>query len=199
MNILDLDIRIRLPIHLDRQTVMFLTTVGSVLLLLLFVIIFPYNNTIQKQKDEIAQLQFQIKEQKVLYPMYRTLIENGQKESSILDSALNDDAQKPKDTVEILSQLKQSAITSGLYIDSIVPELKSLTFDAKYIPFIARMRGHLIHFRAFLLQVGRFSFLEHIEEIDITSSDGRQWFRVKLWVITQNQNELKEAEVEKGT
>ncbi|MBF0450015.1 MAG: hypothetical protein HQK75_04875 [Candidatus Magnetomorum sp.] len=145
--------------------------------------IWPYQKITSDQQNEINTLMYQIKEQEALSPVLRTLIESADLSGSELLMMEKEQMEAaPKDTSAISNYFKQAALQAGLSILSLVPELKSLTKDSKYLPFEMQLHGNLNGLRSFLMAIGRLHFLEHIEIIDINSRGRMKEYYLKIWV-----------------
>jgi Tfp pilus assembly protein PilO len=145
--------------------------------------IWPYQKIISDQQEEINTLTYQIKEQETLSPVLQTLIESANLSGNELLMMEEDQADiVPQDTSSISQNFKQSALKSGLRVLSLVPELKSLTKDSRYLPFEMQLHGSLNGLRSFLMTIGRFHFFEHIETIDIYSRGRMKEYFLKVWV-----------------
>jgi len=145
--------------------------------------IWPYQKITSNQQDEINALIYQIKEQEALSPVLQTLIESASMSGNELLMMENDQAQIiSQDTNSISQYFKHSALKSGLNVLSLVPELKSLTKDSRYLQFEMQLHGSLNGLRSFLMAIGRLHFLKHIEIIDIYSRGRMKEYFLKVWV-----------------
>jgi Tfp pilus assembly protein PilO len=161
----------------------YIATCCGLIVITLLAGIWPYQKIISDQQDEINTLKYQIKEQETLSPVLRTLIESANVSGNELLMMEKDQAEiVPQDTSAISQYLKQSALKSGLSVLSLVPEIKSLTKDSRYLPFEMQLHGSLHGLRSFLMTIGRLQFLEHIETIDIYSRGRIKEYFLKVWV-----------------
>jgi len=145
--------------------------------------IYPYQKIINEQQKEIDTLTYQIQEQEALSPVLKTLLESTDLSGNeLLMMEKDQEKWEPKDTSSISQYLKKTALQAGLSVLSLVPELKSLTKDSKFLPFEMQLHGNLNGLRSFLMAIGRLSFLEHIEIIDIYSRGRMREYYFKVWV-----------------
>jgi hypothetical protein len=145
--------------------------------------IWPYQKITSDQQEEINALMYQIKEQEALSPVLQTLIEGANMSGNELLMMEKDQPDiVPQDTSSISQYFKQSALKSGLSVLSLVPDLRSLTKDSRYLLFEMQLHGSLNGLRSFLMTIGRLQFLEHIEIIDIYSRGRIKEYYLKVWV-----------------
>jgi len=161
----------------------YIATCCGLILITLLAGIWPYQTITSDQQEEINALIYQIKEQEALSPVLKTLIESANMSGNELLIMEKDQADIiPQDTSSISHYFKQSALKSGLRVLSLVPELKSLTKDSRYLPFEMQLHGSLNGLRSFLMTIGRLQFLEQIEIIDIYSRGRMKEYFLKVWV-----------------
>jgi Tfp pilus assembly protein PilO len=170
-------------INVIKPNFTYIATCCGLIIITLLAGIWPYQKIISDQQEEINTLSYQIKEQEVLSPVLQTLIESANLSGNELLMMEKDQADIiPQDTSSISQYFKQSALKSGLNVISLVPELKSLTKDSRYLPFELKLHGSLHGLRSFLMTIGRLQFLEHIETIDIYSRGRIKEYFLKVWV-----------------
>ena len=157
----------------------------SALLINLFGI-WPYFYKIREKMKEINTLQYQIKKQTELKPMFRDILNKSSEYNSSIIKAIektplqNTDS-NIKDTREILGLIKRIAQNSGLRVLSVTPELQSISKDTKYLSYVVNIQGgNLNYLRIFLIQIGKVSFLEHIEKISIEPNDIQRMYDFSL-------------------
>ncbi|KPA08948.1 hypothetical protein MHK_010867 [Candidatus Magnetomorum sp. HK-1] len=162
----------------------YIAVCSGIIIITLLVGIWPYQKITNEQQYEISTLIYQIKEQKALSPVFRTLIEGANVSGNELLMMEKDQEEwSPQDTSSISQYLKKIALQAGLSVLSLIPELKSLTKDSKYLPFEIQLHGNLNGLRSFLMAIGRLHFIEHVEIIDINSRGRMKEYFLKVWVL----------------
>jgi len=170
-------------IDVIRPNFTYIATCCGLIVITLLAGIWPYQKITSDQQEEINALIYQIKEQEALSPVLQTLIDSANLSGNELLMMEKDQADiVPQDTSSISQYFKHSALKSGLSVLSIVPELKSLKKDSRYLPFEMQLHGGLNGLRSFLMTIGRLQFLEHIEIIDIYSRGRMKEYFLKVWV-----------------
>jgi hypothetical protein len=161
----------------------YIATCCGLIIVTLLAGIWPYQKITSDQQEEINALKYQIKEQEALSPVLHTLLESANiSGNELLMMEENQADISPLDTSTISQYFKRSALQSGLNVLSLVPELKTLTKDSRYLPFKMQLNGGLNGLRSFLMTIGRLPFLEYVEIIDIYSRGRMKEYFIKVWV-----------------
>jgi len=151
---------------------------------LAFIAIGPYSSrkSLATLDMKITKIRGHIEEQKVLYPLYKELLEKIQvKGSDILPSPIK--SKLPRDKTEEISVIfGEIAERCHLEAVSIIPDVMSLADGSGLLLVNAVMKGDFFDFRKFLIELGGVPYLEHIEEIHIREAKGGKELRLKIWL-----------------
>ena len=154
---------------------------------LAFILIGPYpsEKSLAKQDMEIQNLQVQIEEQKLLYPLYVELLKKLQaKGCEVLPFPSK--GKLSRDEIDkipcIFAEIVQR---SELESASIIPDVKSIASNPGLILTNALVKGDFLHFRRLLIELGEIPYLEHIQEIEIKRVAGCIEFRLKIWLALE--------------
>lgn len=152
---------------------------------ILFIIlagIIPNQLSLARLDKKIKSIQFQIEEQKSLYPIYQDL----QKKTEARNSKV---LPLPKRNALLQTQLDSIPATFieiarkvNLDMVSASPDLNSLSGESKLLPVNAVVRGNFFNFRKFLILLGGVPYLERIEEIQIQQNEDTMEFKIKIWI-----------------
>jgi hypothetical protein len=82
---------------------------------------------------------------------------------------------------------KRIAESCGLETFSVTPDAKSLANNSKSISVLVVVRGDFPKLRAFLFELERLPYLEHIEEILIQAAGEGREFRLKTWLAVSSE------------
>lgn len=128
-----------------------------------------------------ASLRQQIAMQKTIQPFHRILRDAAeQKDSTLLPFPAKTALPRARiDTLPI--QLAAAAKASGMILVSATPNVAALAGGASLLPVNLVLKGNFIHFRKFLIHLGSFPYMEHVEEITIQSRADAKEYRLKLW------------------
>ncbi len=169
-------------IKLPGQSLAYLLMCG--LGVLAFIAIGPYSSrkSLGALEMKITKIRSHIEEQKALSPVYNDLLEKMRvKGSDILPSPIK--SRLPQDkTEEIPIIFREIAKKCNLDAVSIIPDVKSLDRDSGFLLVNAFVKGNFFDFRKFLIELGKVSYLEHIEEIHIQETIGGKELRLKIWL-----------------
>jgi hypothetical protein len=164
----------------QRSIVFFVVCVCGILIFILGII--PMQTSLITLDREIKNLQFQIKEQKDLYPLYQSLtkqIQNNRRPG--LPFPPKQKIQKNK-IPEISLQFREIVRNSGMRTLSTFPELTALAANSNNLLFHLKINGEFLNFRKFLSALGNISYVEHIEEIQINQDLSGLEFNLKIWI-----------------
>ena len=173
-----------------KHNIIYIAVFGTGSLLLLLIGIWPQYYRIKEKEKEIYKLEYQIQKQAELKPMFREMVNSSSENNSSIINAIeqysnnNNSNKKLNDTRVILNKIRHIAFNSGFRIESISPELNSMTKDTNFLPFSVNVKGNLKHLRIFLIQIGKVDFLEHVETISISRGDIQRLydFSLRLWI-----------------
>lgn len=133
--------------------------------------------------QQIKSMQFQIEEQKNLYPIYHMLKNKTHiKDARILPFPKKVPLSRAQiDTVP--ATVREIAKKANIDMVSASPDLNFLGSESRFLPINAIMRGDFFNFRKFLIGLGEVPFLERIEEIQIQQNEDTMEFKMKMWLV----------------
>ena len=147
--------------------------------------IFPSYRAIVATDRDISTLQKKIDEQKTLYPLFQDLL----KQSKVETPSQLPFPKKAKlsrdETGDISDFFQEIAHRNDFEVESIVPDVVSLTDGSGHLMLDARLKGKFLNFRQLLLQLGEIPYLEHIESIRIRTVGNAKEFRLKVWIAQE--------------
>jgi hypothetical protein len=164
-----------------RSIVILLTCISGVLLFVLAGIV-PQQMSVTRLDNKIASIQFQIDEQKSLYPYYQMLHAGPQSgRSKVLPfPAMSPLSRTNIDTVP--SIIREQAQKAHIDMVAASPDLKTLGGEQGFLLVNATLRGDFLSFRKFLIGLGGVPCLEGIEEIGIQQNEDSMEFKMKIWL-----------------
>lgn len=169
------------PSSLPRESLIYLMVCGLLTLAFLGLGVYPSKKSLDSLDVEIAKLEASIEEQKVLFPVYQSLLEQIRTKDpakpSILRSGLHIDR-----IDEIPSIIAELTRKSNLELISAAPDVKSVGEATKTISVFITVRGGFFDFRKFLMALESLPSMEHTEEIQVQEASGGKEYRLKVWV-----------------
>jgi hypothetical protein len=157
----------------------------GVLFAFVLLIIYPYHVSLVDADTEIEITKDRIEEQKLLFPVFKDLLNKaGLKESSLLP--LPEKKKLARDQIDgVSSMIQKIAQRSNLKVGGIIPDVDSIIGGAGFLQMTVVMKGELFDLRNFLVLLGEVSYLEHIEQIQIRTTQDLKEIRLKLWMARE--------------
>ena len=169
-------------INIPEKSLWYLMICGGIILLFVLVGIFPLYQYNSHRLNENKRLEYQIKEQKELGPIYLTLLkimEN--KDLRVLPNPKK--ATIPRvEAGKFQDAFRAIADKSGLMTISLTPELTTLAESSTFLLHNAVLKGEFDNFRKMLIGLGAVPYLDRIEEIRIQQNPDSMEFRMKIWI-----------------
>ena len=167
---------------IPRRSLLYSLICLSGVLLIVFAGIVPNQFSLTRLDQKIKSIQFQIEEQKSLYPIYKVL----QKKSKTRDAKVLPAPERipllrtQLDTIP--STFRQIAKNANIDTVSVSPNLNSLGNDSRFILVDTVVRCDFLNFRKLLIGLGEIPYLESIEEIQIQQNEDTMEFKMKIWL-----------------
>ncbi len=146
-------------------------------------VIYPYHQSLMEATLEIETLQSRMKDQKVLYPVFKDILKKARfKETQKLP--FSDETKYTMDNSgDHLSVLQKIALKHKFKIDKIVPQIDSLGKNSDYMKVNLVIEGAFIDLRNFLISLEQLPFLEHIEKMGIKTVKDTNKINLKIWIV----------------
>ena len=167
---------------IPKETLINLLICISGVLLIILAGIVPNSLTSANLDQKISSVQFQLEEQKTLYPIYQSLKAKFQKKiSTVLPFPVGDKLSREK-IESIPATFRDIAGGADMNIVSIVPDLNSPGTDRKFLLVDIALAGEFFDFRKFLIGLEALPYLEHIEELHVRQNQDVMEFKMKIWL-----------------
>jgi len=165
-----------------RSLVYLLICLCGVLIIFAAGIIPEYFSSVRLDQ-QIKSIQFQIEEQKRLYPIHQMLqnITHTKDGKTLPIPKKNFLARTQMDAVP--ETFREIAKKANLDIVSASPDLNFVGSESRFLPINAVIRGDFFNFRKFLISLGEIPYLERIEEIQIQQNEDTMELKMKMWLI----------------
>jgi Tfp pilus assembly protein PilO len=173
--------KININIH-QKNSILYLVIYGGIILIVILVGILPYYLKISNQIQENDKLQYQIKEQKELGPVYQTLI-NANENKNVLVLPHPEKTALPRLEVQkFQTDFQNAAQKLGLKIVSLTPDTNTSANPSTSFLHNIVLKGEFADFRRMLIELGSIPYLDRIEEINIQQNTGAMEFKLKVWI-----------------
>jgi hypothetical protein len=167
---------------IPKRTIIYSLLCLSGILFIILIGIIPKQLSLARLDQRIKSIQFQIEEQKSLYPIYQDLQKITQaRDSKVLPSTLRSALLRTQLNA-IPANFREIARKANLDMVSASPDLNSLSGESKLLQVNAVIRGNFFNFRKFLISLGEVPYLDRIEEIQIQQNEDTMEFKMKIWI-----------------
>ncbi|MBA4395887.1 MAG: hypothetical protein C0394_00635 [Syntrophus sp. (in: bacteria)] len=167
---------------MPRQSMIYLGLCLFGVLLFILLGVIPSAFSLNALERKIGDIKFQIEEQKVLAPLYKSASSLPRKKGPV---ALPMPAPERLETSRmhmIPERIGQIARDNNMGILSVSPDLKTITEDGQRLSVEVTVRGDFVNLRKFLLDLNSVPYVESTKEINVQQEKNAQLFRIKLWI-----------------
>jgi hypothetical protein len=146
-------------------------------------IILPSQKTSAELDREIDKLNARIEEQRILTPVFHSLLKRAKMApSSALPAPENSESKQEASISAISETFQDIALRHNLRFEEIATDVGSMLQDTGYWIMRLRLVGDFYNFRDFLIDLGTIPSLVHIEEINIGSTEKSREMQLKIWL-----------------
>jgi Tfp pilus assembly protein PilO len=167
---------------LPTQSLIYFLVCGVGILAFVFFIILPAQKTSAQLDKDILKISDRIEEQKILKPVYQSLLRQTRKKPPTDLPAIRKAKLDRADINKLSKDLQQTALRHGLKIQTMNTALSTLIGKSAYLQTRLKLTGAFPDFRDFLMALGTIPSLEIIEEIQIRAIEGSREFKIKVWM-----------------
>lgn len=169
---------LQIPKYMNRSLLLLLAG-AMIILLFALVFIIPSQRAMANLEAEIGVTKFKIETQEKLGPLYKGLTEKLNKIDK--KAALPPTSPIARNKLGGFSgTISELAKKSKLVVLSVYPDTQSGDSGAVYI---ASIRGNFTDFRNFLVELGKLTYLEAVQEIHIHTVSGVREFNIKMKLL----------------
>jgi len=171
-----------MAIKIPQKSITYIIICSSLLVILLLIGIYPLHRALANRNEKIAEKNVSLEEQKLLLPVYEALKQKiGKKNTRSLP--LPAAGQLPSDQIGRLEvDLKDIAGKAKMELVSFLPGVTAADGKSKSISVEAVARGEFFPMRKFLIGLGGLSYVEHIEEVQLSRTADALEIKVKFRV-----------------
>lgn len=171
---------------LPTQSLINILLCGVAVILFIFFIIIPNQHIAVELEQEIEKLNDRIEQQRILRPVFDSLLERAKREYSTDLPAIKMEALDRGDVNTISKVLQDMAGRNGLEIEDISTDAKDIVNDSGHLLMQVHVSGDFMNFRGFLMDMGTIPALEQIEEIIIRAIEGNREYKLKIWLAQKS-------------
>jgi hypothetical protein len=145
-------------------------------------IILPSQKTNAELDLDIAKLNARIEEQRILTPIFHSLLKRAQKKGPTELPSPKKAKLTHGDMNAISTVFQDIAGKHNLKLEEITTDVRSLMQESGYLLMRLRLSGDFFNIRKFLIDLGSIPSLEHIEEINIRPTKTSKELGLKIWL-----------------
>ena len=169
-------------IKLPGRSVAYLLICGFGVLAFILLGIYPNQKKLASLDKETNKISGQIEKHKILFPLYKNLLDEVRRKDLDVLPFPKKTKFAPDKTDRITFVFREIAKKSNLEVVSVAPDVKSMDNEAGLLLINTSLKGDFFSFRKFLIELGKVSYLERIEEIQVQAAQGFKEFRAKIWL-----------------
>jgi Tfp pilus assembly protein PilO len=167
---------------LPTQSLIYFLICGAGILVYVLLIIVPAQRTSAELDKEFVKISDRIEEQRILKPVFESLLKQAKKKKPTELPAVKRAALKRTDISKLSENLQEMAFRHGLKIQDLNTDVSALTGKSGFLQVRINLTGAFMDFRDFLVDLGTIPSLEVIEEIQIRAIEGSREFKIKIWM-----------------
>jgi hypothetical protein len=167
---------------LPTQSLIYILTCGGGVIVFIFLIIIPNQNTSTELDQEIEKLNDRIEQQRILRPVFDTLLDRAKREKSTELPTVKKVKLNRADINKVSEIIQDMAGRHDLKVQDVRTDANEIMNNTGYMLMRVQVTGDFIKFREFLMDLGTISSLELIEEINIRAIEGSREYKLKIWL-----------------
>ncbi|OGP90722.1 MAG: hypothetical protein A2031_02855 [Deltaproteobacteria bacterium RBG_19FT_COMBO_43_11] len=168
--------------NIPEKSLWYLFICGGIILLVVLLGVFPLYKYNDNNLNQIKKLDNQLVAQKVLGPIYLTLLKTTEKKEERLLPNPKKTTISREEAGKFQDVFKTITGKSHLRIVALTPDLSKLAGTPPFLVQSAVLRGEFANFRKMLIELGEVPYLDRIEEISIQQFPDSMEFRLKIWI-----------------
>lgn len=172
----------KINISMEQKNLWHLATYGVIILLIVILGIVPLYFKNAYHVTENKKLEYQIKEQKELGPIYTTLLNNMKSKNSYVLPNPEKTTMPRSEAGKFRDDFQMIAKRAGLKIASFTPDFNTSAGTSTSFLHNVVLKGDFAGFRKILIGLGEVPYLDRIEEISIQQGADLMEFRMKIWI-----------------
>ena len=167
---------------LPTQSLIYILTCGGGVIVFIFLIIIPNQNTSTELDQEIEKLNDRIEQQGILRPVFDTLLDRAKREKSTELPTIKKVKLNRDDINKVSEIIQDMAGRHDLKVQDVRTDANEIMNNTGYMLMRVQVTGDFIKFREFMMDLGTIPSLELIEEINIRAIEGNREYKLKIWM-----------------
>lgn len=168
---------------LPTQSLILFLLCGAGIIVFVFLIILPTQNTSAQLDKDITATSDRIEEQRILKPVFESLLKRAKKKNPTELPATKSAKLDRADISKLSKDLQEMAFRHGLKVQAMNTDVSALIGKSGHLRMRLNLTGAFLDFRGFLVDLGTIPSLEVIEEIEIRAIEGSREFKIIMWLV----------------
>jgi len=158
---------------------------GGIILVVVLGIVSLHRFNANKAQD-VRKLVNQIDEQKVLGPVYLSMIKELQKKEVYALPNPRKLRLSEQEADKFQEIIRKAAGKSGLFTVSVLPDVKTMASANQNLLYNMTLKGELQNFHKFMIELGGIPYIDQIEDVNIKQYSDSMEYKLKIWVALAN-------------
>lgn len=167
------------------QTLSYVIILGGGVVLFLLLAILPAHKDSMALDFQIENVSTKIEEQKILTPVYESLLKKAQLKPPEGLNFVPQQKLKAGETSKVAARFEELAKDSKLNLVKFAPAVETLINRSGFLMVDIELRGEFINLHPFLLELCQLPYLEQIEEIQIHSERDAKQMNIRMWLASE--------------
>ncbi len=167
---------------LPTQSLVYFAICGVGILAFIFLILIPSHRISAELDSSIAKLRSQIEEQRILRPVFDTLLKQVKDKNPTALPATPKAKLDHGEIGEVSRQLQEMAARHDLKLNELRTDVNSAVGKSGFLQMRLDATGEFMKLRDFLIDLGTIPALECIEEIQVQAIESSRQFKLKIWL-----------------
>jgi hypothetical protein len=151
----------------------------------ILIIILPAQRLATELDGDIEGLRVRIEEQKVLFPLFKSLLEKSKPTPTKNLTPSKRTRLGRNEIAEVPKRLQEMATVHHLNVRDVVPEVNTLADTSNRFMVKLAATGQFSDLRGFLIELGSLSYFESLEELEVRAAEGGEEFGLKIWMARE--------------
>jgi len=172
----------KIPSILPTQSVVYFLICGAGIVAFIFLIILPSQKMSAELDSEIAKAHNQIEEQRILRPVFNSLLKQVKEKNPTSLPAVPKVKLARGEIGKITRQLQEMAQRHGLKLNELKTDVNSAVGKSGFLLMRIDASGEFMKLRDFLIELGTIPALECIEKLQVRPAEASRQFKLKIWL-----------------
>jgi len=171
----------KLP-KLPKRSFIYILICGGGILSFFLTGIFPNQRAISALEKEITALNLRIREQKVLFPVFKNMINKIKTPDENKNTFLQKEKLRKEDIGKLSVLFEKTVKKRGLMLEGSVIDINTLKENKGLLQITLSMSGEFSNFREFMIDLEAITYIERIGRLEIRSGQLSKNFKLSLWL-----------------